>query len=357
MNTENTASVQGSYREDGKTMLYTFDEVPSHWIDEAGMPSGAFEDLAKFIGNEVSQGRQHRNIQIGFAYLHRGRPYAAVARTNPHEGIAIRVNHMGGVAEVTPSRMTVMELTDHPDVSMAVSNPVKTEYERLRESLTKAPVWRMTKSTLQVTRKYDPATGLALTDPTDPAHGVSVNMTGYRPMSKVAAIQQLLRLLRRTPYASDRRTNREIRDIRLLGLGTFGSQGDFSGTLVAPMTSQDVGMYDGLIDSIADVGENWERYYRTLARLAQFAHATLPDVCRPHLLQTLWRQTLSTPFYERFGVTVVESLKPTFGVEFARNYALALQCFSERLGDDEEYTAEGYEADRMRLIELLGCKQ
>lgn len=360
MNTENTASVQGTYREDGKTMLYTYLETPSEWIDEAGMPSGAFQDLATQIANEVAQGREHPFIQIGFCYHHKGLPYAALARTHRYDrydGLSIRVNFNGGVAEVTPSKLTVMEFDGTRDVDTMLEHPSKFEYERVRESLTKDPVWRLAKATSRVTRKYDPATGLSLTESLHPAHGVAVNMSAYRPVTKVAAVQQLMRLLRRTPYAWENRNHRYIADIRLFTVNGLRSNGRFDKETVSPMVAEDVGMYDGLIDSIADVGDSAERYYRTLARLAQFAHATLPTICSSHVLNNLWRQTLSVPFFERFGVTVVESLKPTFGVEFARNYALALQCFSERLADDEEYTAEGYEADRMRLIELLGCKQ
>lgn len=354
---DNTEIAQGSYREDGKTILYTHTGTPPEWIDEAGMPSGAFENLAEYIAAEVAQGRDHSQIQLGFLYHHKGRPYAAVARTHPYEGITIRVNYLAGVADVTPSRLSVIGFGNLArDVESLLDNPSMFEYERLRENLSAAPVWRLTKTTSKVIRIFDPISGVVLSETSRPSDINTVNMSAYRPATKIAAIHRLLKLLRKTPYAWERRNERAMRDIRLTPFNGIRSNSEFDKNIVMPLTAEDVSFYDSLIDSIADVGDNWERYYRTLARVAQFAHMTLPTVCRQHVLQNLWRQVLVVPFSERFG-SAIDDARPSFGAEFARNYGLAIQNFGQPLKPGEAYTEEGYVADLAQFLDLIIGKQ
>lgn len=354
---DNTETALGSYREDGKTMLYTHTGTPPEWIDEVGMPSGAFENLAEYIAAEVAQGREHTQIQLGFVYHHNGRPYAAVVRTHPYDGITIRVNYFAGAADVSPSRLSVMEFGNYSrDVESLLDSPSMYEYERLRENLSKAPVWRLTKTTTKVTRIYDPISGVVLSESGRPSDRNAVNMSAYRPTTKIAAIQRLLKLLRKTPYAWERRTDRTMRDIRLTPFNGIRSNGEFDKNIVTPLTAEDVSFYDGLIDSISDVGDNWERYHRTLARVVQFAHMALPTVCQQHVLQNVWRQVLSNPFFERFG-SAIDNVRPSFGVEFARNYGLAIQNFGQPLKPGEAYTGEGYVIDLAQFEELMIGKQ
>ena len=354
---DNNETALGSYREDGKTMLYTHTGTPPEWIDEVGMPSGAFENLAEYIAAEVAQGRDHTQIQLGFFYHHKGRPYAAVVRTHPHEGITIRVNYFAGVADVSPSRLAVIEFGNvNRDVESLLDDHSMHEYERLRENLSKAPVWRLTKTTSKVTRIFDPISGVVLSDSGRPSDRNAVNMSAYRPTTKIAAIQRLLKLLRKTPYAWERRTERVMRDIRLTPFNGIRSNKEFDKNIVSPLSVEDVSFYDGLIESIADVGDNWERYYRTLARVAQFAHMTLPTVCRQHVLQNLWRQVLVVPFSERFG-SAIDDVRPSFGAEFSRNYGLAIRNFGQPLKAGEAYTEEGYVADLAQFLDLIIGKQ
>lgn len=336
---------------DNPPHCFVVEYVPAHWIDELGMPSGAFPELAELINQTIlaREAQKKTHVQVQFCYLYKGRAFAAKAERSMSSGISINITTNGIVGKMTPETLEYMEFSGLGTPSTAMFFDGRyCKMVRVRESLEHDPHWVMETIEERTTQRFDNVYGKSI-DQTPPDIVDEKEQRVFRPATKTASIDVLARRLQRTPFGNTFRNENFVRYLRQLHRNQRVRGDEFDPDQVALMSERDVEIYDTLAAMITVVGDNRVRFFEVAARLAKFAHVILPNIYGNDYLRTLWSQTLMWGLGSGFQIDEVRRFKPSFGPEFVRNYELAIE--KTQLPVDENWTEEGYASIKDFLIE------